>query len=121
MDGSQKLPQRLLATIAVRLEAGQGIDALSLAVAAWIRWQAGRDDQGLAHQVDDPLAPQIATALAGADSAAARVDAMLRFEAVVPPALAGQGAFRDALTGWLEVLEARGALAALADLAEGRL
>ena len=120
MDGSQKLPQRLLATIAARLEAGQGIDALSLAVAAWIRWQAGRDDQGLAHQVDDPLAPQIAAALAGADSAAARVDAMLRFEAVVPPALAGQGAFQDALTGWLEVLEARGALAALADLAERR-
>ena len=61
-----------------------------------------------------------AMALAGADSAAARVDAMLRFEAVVPAALAGQGAFRDALTGWLEVLEARGALAALTDLAEGR-
>src|SRR3546814_10320688 len=51
MDGSQKLPQRLLALIAARLAAGQGIAALSLPVAAWMRWQAGRDDLGNAHEI----------------------------------------------------------------------
>ncbi|KAK0341296.1 hypothetical protein LTR94_026944, partial [Friedmanniomyces endolithicus] len=35
MDGSQKLPQRLLAGAAERLAAGQGIDAIALGVAAW--------------------------------------------------------------------------------------
>ncbi len=116
MDGSQKLPQRLLATIAARLSAGQGIDALSLAVAAWVRWQAGVDDRGEAHVVDDPLAAAIAARLADAPSTEARVDAILAFDAVVPADLAGNAAFRAALIRWLAILEADGARAALAQL-----
>lgn len=114
MDGSQKLPQRLLATIAARLAAGQGIDALSLAVAAWVRWQAGRDDLGEAHQVDDPLAGAIAACLADASTAEERVAAILTFDAVMPPALAASEEFRAALTRWLAILETQGARAALA-------
>ncbi|WP_112382498.1 mannitol dehydrogenase family protein [Sphingomonas carotinifaciens] len=57
MDGSQKLPQRLLAP----LVAGQG-DALALGVAAWIRWQSGRTDAGETYTVDDPLADRLAVA-----------------------------------------------------------
>ncbi|HUD94145.1 mannitol dehydrogenase family protein [Sphingobium sp.] len=113
MDGSQKLPQRLLHTIAARLEAGQGIDALSLAVAAWFRWQAGMDDNGVAHKVDDPLADAIAAALAGAATTEDRVAAILAFDAVVPPELATSEAFRTALTRWLAILETDGAHAAL--------
>jgi fructuronate reductase len=113
MDGSQKLPQRLLATIAARLEAGQGIDALALAVAAWVRWQAGVDDLGASHQVDDPLAAALAERLGGAADPAARVAAILAFDAVVPPGLAAQPAFATALTGWLSILESEGARGAL--------
>jgi fructuronate reductase len=114
MDGSQKLPQRLLAPIAERLAAGQGIEALSLAVAGWIRWQAGRDDRGQTHTVDDPLAEVIAAALAGAGDAAARVDAVLGIEAVVPATLRDNALLHAALTRWLVVLETRGALEAWA-------
>ncbi|OAN53602.1 mannitol dehydrogenase family protein [Sphingobium sp. TCM1] len=116
MDGSQKLPQRLLHSIAARLAAGQGIDALSLAVAAWVRWQAGVDDQGAAHKVDDPLADAIAAALAGAASTEDRVAAILAFDAVVPPDLATSAPFRAALVRWLAILETEGARAALARL-----
>ncbi|BAI98704.1 mannitol dehydrogenase [Sphingobium sp. TA15] len=118
MDGSQKLPQRLLAPIAARLAAGQGIEALSLAVAAWMRWQAGRDDLGNAHGVDDPLAGAIAARLADADTAEERVAAILRLDAVVPPALAANAAFRMALIRWLAILETQGALAALSTFQE---
>lgn len=114
MDGSQKLPQRLFAPIAARLKAGQGIDALSLAVAAWIRWQAGRDDAGELYKVDDPLAAQLAAALATAESPADRVAAILGFDAVVPSNLARDERLHASLTRWLGVLEAGGALAALA-------
>ena len=38
MDGSQKLPQRLLGTIRDRLAKGQPIDRLALGVAAWMRY-----------------------------------------------------------------------------------
>jgi fructuronate reductase len=114
MDGSQKLPQRLLATIAARLAAGQGIDALALAVAAWVRWQAGQDDLGQPHQVDDPLAGPIADALAQARETESRIAAILAFDAVVPPELARNPLLADALTRWLTILETQGARGALA-------
>ncbi len=60
MDGSQKLPQRLLAPIAERLARAEGIGALALAVAAWIKWQSGCTDVGEAFAVDDPLARETA-------------------------------------------------------------
>ncbi|MGB3624770.1 MAG: mannitol dehydrogenase family protein [Henriciella sp.] len=56
MDGSQKLPQRLLEPLRIRTEAGQASPALLMAVAGWMRWQAGVDDGGRAFEVDDPLA-----------------------------------------------------------------
>ncbi|MES2173487.1 MAG: mannitol dehydrogenase family protein [Pseudomonadota bacterium] len=116
MDGSQKLPQRLLTPIAMRLKAGQGIDALALAVAAWLRWQAGRDDRGAPHQVDDPLAGTMAAALVDRHDAADRVAAILAFDAVMPPALARDERLRASLTRWLVILETHGAQAALAAL-----
>ena len=70
MDGTQKLPQRLLATIKERLEAGATIRRLALAVAAWMRYAAGVDEQGRVIVVRDPLAPKLATiaAAAGGDA-----------------------------------------------------
>ncbi len=120
MDGSQKLPQRLLAPIADRLAAGQGISTLALAVAAWIRWQAGQDDAGRPHAIDDPLADQIADALRPAHTAEARVRAILSLSAIVPPALAADPRLADALTCWLALLEAQGARATLARFARDR-
>lgn len=114
MDGSQKLPQRLLATIAARIDAGQGIDALTLAVAAWVRWQAGQDDLGDTHVVDDPLAGPIAATLEAGATTQERVAAILAFDAVVPPALGANAHFRDVLTRWLAILEKQGARTALA-------
>ncbi|WP_088182988.1 mannitol dehydrogenase family protein [Sphingobium sp. Z007] len=113
MDGSQKLPQRLLATIADRRAAGQEISALTLGVAAWIRWQAGVNDLGQSHIVDDPLATRMAALLAGQDDAAGRVRAILTLEAVVPPALAQDTAFAALLTAHLSSLEDKGAMATL--------
>ncbi len=59
MDGSQKLPQRLLATVADRLRAGQPITRLALGLAAWLLHLRGQDEQGLAFALDDPLAPEL--------------------------------------------------------------
>ena len=72
MDGSQKLPQRLLGPIRDQLRAGGPIRHLALAVAGWIRYAAGRDEQGREIAVADPLAERFAAlgARAGADPAA---------------------------------------------------
>ncbi|SEN69248.1 fructuronate reductase [Sphingomonas gellani] len=73
-DGSQKLPQRLIEPIRARRAAGQPIEALALAVAAWMRWQDGSDDAGGRFVVDDPLADRLAAARR---STAGGVDALL--------------------------------------------
>lgn len=113
MDGSQKLPQRLLAPIAVRLERGQPIDTLGLAVAAWIRWQGGVDDAGRPFKVDDPLAEEIAKRLRGTTAPGERVAALLAMEAIFPPALAADARLRTSLTEALTRLMERGAAEAI--------
>jgi len=119
MDGSQKLPQRLLATIAARLERGQDIAALSLGVAAWMRWQAGRDDAGGGFTVDDPLAAATRARIAGLADPADQAEALLGLEAVFPGALAASGRFRDAVRLQARILAERGAWGAVEDLAAG--
>ena len=59
MDGTQKLPQRLLGTIRDRLHARQSILRLSLGVAAWMRYITGIDEHGKPIDVRDPLAKRL--------------------------------------------------------------
>jgi fructuronate reductase len=56
MDGSQKLPQRILGTIADNLKSGRSSDLLILAVAAWMRYVGGVDERGNPIEVKDPMA-----------------------------------------------------------------
>lgn len=67
MDGSQKIPQRWLATLRQRLAAGQGIERLALCVAAWLRFIDGVDEYGQALPLDDPLAEALRAARRAAD------------------------------------------------------
>ncbi|MFA5967790.1 MAG: mannitol dehydrogenase family protein [Sphingomonas sp.] len=119
MDGSQKLPQRLLAPIAERRAGNLPVDALSLAVAAWMHWQAGIADDGSAFAVDDPLAAT--TAAAVRDDPRAMVEAMMGISAIFPPALAADDGLAAAIADHLATLITKGALAALANLARARL
>jgi fructuronate reductase len=109
MDGSQKLPQRLLTACAARLEKDQPIDALALAVAGWMRWQDGVDDSGNAFTVDDPLAAETARRVQGAAGPAAKVAALLTLSAVFPPALAADARFARAVANAHLSLVERGA------------
>lgn len=120
MDGSQKLPQRLLAGAAERLEAGQGIDAIALGVAAWMKWQSGATESGETFAVDDPLATKTAELLADADNDQARVSTLLTLSAVFPPALAADDRFAVAVTGAYLSLSRDGAVQAAAQVADGQ-
>jgi fructuronate reductase len=55
MDGSQKLPQRILGVVRDRLQANLPVERHALAVAAWMRFVSRVDVL-----VDDPLATQLA-------------------------------------------------------------
>jgi len=60
MDGSQKLPQRVLATMADRLNKTLPIDTHAMIVAGWIRYVSGTDEAGRPIDVRDPLADELA-------------------------------------------------------------
>jgi fructuronate reductase len=59
MDGSQKLPQRLLGTVRDRLRRDAPIPRLALGVAAWMRYVAGVDEKGQPIDVRDPLSARL--------------------------------------------------------------
>lgn len=61
MDGSQKLPQRLLDGIRIHLKEGTHWPLLALGVAGWMRYVSGVDDAGNAIDIRDPLAEKIGT------------------------------------------------------------
>jgi fructuronate reductase len=125
MDGSQKLPQRLLGTVADRLAAGGTPVWAGLAVAAWMRhvW-AGRADDGRPFPVDDPLAGLFRARLAaagagdGADQAGRVTGALLGIREVFGD-LAGSAALRELLTGHLTRLARDGARPTAAALLAG--
>jgi len=105
MDGSQKLPQRLLGTISDRLAAGLPINRLALGVAAWIRYVMGRDEQGGEIEVKDPLAVQLrAIADSAGNDPGKLVDEMLGVREVFGDNLPADDMFRRLLTEHLASL-----------------
>lgn len=118
MDGSQKLPQRLLAGAAERLARGQEIKAIALGVAGWMKWQSGVSESGEIFIVDDPLAARTAERLAGCDDDASRVLALLGLSAVFPTRLAEDSRFAVAVTDAYLSLSRNGAVEAARQLTE---
>jgi fructuronate reductase len=113
MDGSQKLPPRLLATIEHRLAAASSIDALALAVAGWMRWQLGVDEAGARFTVEDPRAGEIAGALEGANTAAEMVAAITGDPAIFSASLAANPLFVESVTGQLDAILRNGVRATI--------
>lgn len=77
MDGSQKLPQRILGTVMESLAEGRSVPGLILAIAAWMRYVGGQDEKGAAIDVRDPLAALLRALSDGAESPAGKVAALL--------------------------------------------
>ena len=99
MDGSQKLPQRLVAPLLERRARGIPCPDQCLAIAAWMRWQTGSDEQGHPYTVDDPLAGTTREALARSDQdAGSMVRALLSIPQVFDPKLAGDAHVVSELT-----------------------
>jgi fructuronate reductase len=111
MDGSQKLPQRLLGTIRDRLARGQTIDRTALGVAAWMRYVTGVDERGRPIDVSDPLAGRLKEISASAESDPERlVDGMLGLHDVFGEDLPRNEAFRTTLCAHVAALLQYGAL-----------
>ncbi|HEY5713263.1 MAG TPA: mannitol dehydrogenase family protein [Allosphingosinicella sp.] len=101
-DGSQKLPYRLLDSIAEARAADRPFGHLATAAAAWMRFVEVRARAG--EPIIDPLADRLAClGLGGSDEAL--LDNLLALGQVFPPALAADEAFKSALRADLAALK----------------
>ena len=115
MDGSQKLPQRLLDTVRDRLAAGAPIPRLALGVAAWLHSLRGVDELGRTHAIDDPQSAALRTLHASTEALAddrARAESLIGYTPVFGD-LAGRRDFIDAVAPALANLRRVGVLQTL--------
>jgi fructuronate reductase len=96
MDGSQKLPNRVLGTIRDRFAAGATPQAAALVVAAWMAYvaRAAAGEGGLS--LNDPLRDRLAAAAAARDDRTL-VTNLLQFREIFGAELSESVAFRDLL------------------------
>ena len=110
MDGSQKLPQRILSTIRDNLAKDNVPRGLCLAVAGWMRYVGAVDEAGQTIDVRDPLAGRLKQI---SDAATDPVAALLAVDAVFGTDLPGDARFQAAVTEAYERLRGTGAQAAV--------
>lgn len=108
MDGSQKLPQRLLGTIADRIKTGAPFERLALGVAAWMIYARGVDEKGNRIEVQDPMRAEFERI-----DPARLVDGFLALDRVFNRELSGNAVFRDAVTAKVGLLREVGAAEAV--------
>jgi fructuronate reductase len=114
MDGSQKLPQRILGTIRDRLAMRTPFPRLALAVAGWMRYVAGADERGRPIDVRDPLADMLRRIANAAGPSPERLaPALLGVSQVFGSDLPADPRFREAVTQALTTLTGQGALRAV--------
>ncbi|MDP9155909.1 MAG: mannitol dehydrogenase family protein [Pseudomonadota bacterium] len=113
MDGSQKIPPRLLGTISARLARGESIARLALCVAAWFVFLRGRADDGSTFSINDPMAARLASLVESAgNTPEGLIDAMLGCREVFDAELASSKTFRHELIAAVVQLN-KGARAAI--------
>lgn len=96
MDGSQKLPIRIVGTASDRLAAGAMPDSCALTLAAWMTYvYRGRDRDGRKLPLSDPLADTLRERAAGSE--AGLVDRMFSVRQMFPADVAGHDGFRAAV------------------------
>jgi fructuronate reductase len=114
MDGTQKLPPRLLAPLRDRLARGLPITRHAMVVAAWMRYVTGIDERGGKIDIRDPMADTLATILAQEGPTPPKlVPALLGLTSVFGD-LSDDPRIRQAVTAALETLYSRGAAGAAA-------
>lgn len=96
MDGSQKLPVRVLGTVSDRLNDGAVPHGAALLLAAWMVFvYRGHDANGRSLVLDDPLAAGLHEAARGTEAGLA--DRMLALRNIFPENIAGHDGFSAAV------------------------
>ena len=116
MDGSQKLPQRILETVSDLLKHQKNFQGLALAIAAWMKYVTGIDIDGETIDVRDPLANDFATIAKKSKTSEQYVDTILDQSKVFPANLRDSSAFRTEVQKSYKFMETYGSLSSIKNL-----
>ncbi|MFB9265084.1 mannitol dehydrogenase family protein [Bradyrhizobium erythrophlei] len=114
MDGTEKLPQRILAPALETLEKGLDVRPFAFAVAAWMRYCVGRLDDGSPFALRDPREGEIGRLLLGAVAPSDVVDALHALPNFFPERLRTNLVWRHTVNSCLGLMMGEGMQAALA-------
>ncbi len=117
MDGSQKLPQRMLDSVRWHRVHQRDFSLLALGIAGWMRYVGGVDEKGQAIEVCDPLLSVIQSAVNNSAQGEARVLALLGIDAIFGSELPKDATFVAQVQNAYQTLLEKGAKAAVAQYA----
>lgn len=112
MDGTEKLPQRILAPAVDALAAGQPLAPFAFAVAAWMRYTLGHTDAGEPYALRDPREDRL-RALTSGQAPEAVVANLVSLPGFFPDALSQDNAFLQMITERLDAMVHKGMAHAL--------
>lgn len=114
MDGSQKLPQRMLESIRVHLARQSEWPLLALGIAGWMRYVSGVDDAGSAIDIRDPMSEKIRT-IVERSTESERVTALLSLHEIFATDLVQNSQFVSAIEQAWQRIAQHGAHQAVID------
>ena len=113
MDGSQKLPQRILETVTYLLKNEKSFTGMSLAVAAWMQFVSGIDLNGKTIDVRDPMADDFAAIFKKSKTSEKYVEALLNIKEVFPVQLRESSVFKKEIQTAYNLLSQFGSTGAI--------
>ena len=116
MDGSQKLPHRILETVSDLLKHQKNFQGLALAIAAWIKYATGIDLNGEIIDVRDPLANDFANMAKKSKTSEHYVNSVLDLSKVFPASIRDSSVFRMEIQKSYKFLEQYGSLGSIKKL-----
>ncbi|GAB5508014.1 MAG: mannitol dehydrogenase family protein [Rhizobiaceae bacterium] len=115
MDGTQKLPQRILLPAKEALQTSEDWQPFAFATAAWMRYCLGRHDDHTTYELRDPREAEIRTAIRGLRNAGDISDALYALPGLFDATLRSNRDWRSAVAVRLHKMLENGMAAAIAD------
>lgn len=113
MDGSSKIPKFLVPTVQTLVNEGRPLSRVAMIIASWALYLRGQDEQGQHHEINDPMAARLKSAVGDRGNLTPE---FLGMSDIFGTTLASSSDFEEAFDAALDKLETNGVFAGLQSL-----
>lgn len=113
MDGTQKLPQRILAPAVDAITNAHDISTFAFVTAAWMHFVSSKNVNGKSYKLEDPRQVELEHCATRCHSADDLVNALMNMDGLFPEALKNNASWRLALIDNLANMQKTGMLASI--------